>query len=44
MVLSTSVVGATFGYWLMGWVGAILGLFIAGGLMNKFVIRRRYFR
>jgi hypothetical protein len=38
------VAGALFGYGLLGWVGALVGLVIAAGLMAKFVVRGRYYR
>ena len=44
MVLSVGMIGAAFGYSLLGWVGAILGFLVAAGFMNKFVIRKRFYR
>jgi hypothetical protein len=44
MVMSAAVVGALVGYSTLGWIGAILGLVVAAGLMAKFVIRGRYYR
>jgi hypothetical protein len=44
MVLSAAIAGAIFGYSLLGWLGAILGLVVAAGLMAQFVVRNRYYR
>ena len=44
MVLSAAVVGALLGFSFLGWVGAIIGLVVAAGLMAKFVVRGRYYR
>jgi hypothetical protein len=44
MALSATIAGAIFGYSLMGWLGAILGLVVAAGLMAKFLVSNRYYR
>ena len=44
MVVSSAIAGAAFGYSLLSWVGAILGLIFGAGLMAQYVIRNRYYR
>lgn len=44
MVLSAGLVGAFFGYSLLGLLGILIGFLVAGGLMANFVIKSRSFR
>lgn len=44
MVASAGLVGAILGYSLLEWIGAVVGLVVAAGLMAKFVAGGGYFR
>lgn len=44
MILAAGLVGALFGYSLLGWIGALIGLVVATGLMRTFVVGGRFYR
>jgi hypothetical protein len=44
MVMSAAAVGAFTGFVWLGWIGGIIGFFVAGSLMAKFVVRGRFHR
>lgn len=44
MIMSAAVAGAFLGYTWLGCFGAVVGLIIAGGVISKLVVGRRYYR